>query len=135
MKKVIMSSIVAIALVASVATAQTSYACICIKGIWWEKACDQMIPPKPTTPTTPSIPTTPTTPTTPTETPKPTTPETPVIVASTVTKTETPAATPAAEVMPAELPQTGISGSALAVIALAASTYAGVYAAGRFLKR
>lgn len=128
MKKVIASGIIATLLTAGIVS-QTSYACFCIKGIIWEKGCDQLFSkttPKPTAPTTP----TPTpTPTQPVDTPVQ--PSTPIVkTASTVTKT------PVVPVTPNEvaLPQTGATDSIIALASLGGVVYAGAYAATR-LKR
>lgn len=122
MKKLFISGVAAAVIAVSLMTAQTSYACFCIKGIIWEPECDQLFPPKPT----PKPPVVTPIPTTPVDTPTPTTPSTPVTPASTAV-TPAPAATPAPT---AELPRTG--GSEIAIImllGLGLLTYGGIYAA------
>lgn len=129
MKKLLVASAATLILGISVVTAQTTYACFCIPGIIWEKACGSK-PEKPTKPTTPTQPTQPTTPVEQPQTPE--TPTTPTVVtASTVVKT-TPA--PAAD-MPVELPQTGDSSTLTVMAALGIASYLGTYGYLRFLKR
>jgi LPXTG-motif cell wall-anchored protein len=123
-------------LASAIITAQTTYACFCIRGIMWESQCNTLFPQQPTppaqnptTPTTPEEPSTPV-PTTPVDTPtSPSTPETPVVTASVTT----PA--PAPQPTVAELPHTGASDTFIVTLAgLGLLTYAGIYAA-RFIKR
>lgn len=134
MKKLIITGITTAVLAATVVTAQTTYACFCIRGIIWEAQCDKYFPPKPAQQTPVQTPAEEPTPVEETETPVPTTPvdvDTPVPTTPTpvVTTASAVTTTPSEESPMAELPQTGASDTMIALAALGVLTYGGVYLA------
>ncbi len=123
MKKLIVASVLSVAIAGSTITAQAASACICIPGVIWMKGCP--VKQKPTTPTTPTTPTPPTeTPVT--DTPTPATPETPSVVTAAATTSPTAPVTTASAVtttMPEALPETGPASSAVIAALLGLGTF------------